>query len=54
MTPQGVQQVAQELLDTIPEIMAPSQVLEGPLYREMTQLRRLRELAKNQSSKISP
>ena len=45
MTPQGVEQVAQELLDTIPEIMAPSQVLEGPLYREMTQLRRLRDLA---------
>jgi len=47
MTPDGVGKITQELLDTIPEFMAPSQVLEGPLYREMTQLRRLRKLARN-------
>jgi len=47
MTPDGVQQVAQELLDVIPEIMSPSQIVEGPLLREMTQLRRLRKLAQN-------
>ena len=54
MTPEGVGKIAQELLDTISEFMAPSQIIEGPLYREMTQLRRLRRLAGNPKFRDQP
>ena len=47
MTAEGVQKVAQELLDIVPTILAPNQIVDGPLFREITQLRRLKKLAQN-------
>ena len=47
MTPDGVIQVTQELLDIVPTILRPNQIMEGPLKREMVQLRRLQTLARN-------
>jgi len=47
MTAEGVQQVAQELLDVVPTIIRPSQIVDGPLFREIIQLRRLKKIAQN-------
>ena len=47
MTAEGVQKVAQELLDIVPTILAPNQIVDGPLFREITQLRRLKKIAQN-------
>jgi len=49
MTPQGIEAVSQDLLDTIPAFgMTPDQIVLSPvLMREVTQLRRLRKLAQN-------
>ena len=45
MTAEGVQQVTQELLDVVPTILSPSQIVDGPLLREIQQLRKLRKIA---------
>ncbi len=47
MTAEGVQKVTQELLDVVPTILAPSQIVDGPLLREIQQLRKLRKIAQN-------
>ena len=55
MTAEGVQEVAQELLDVVPSLgISPSQIVSGPLMREITQLRRLKNLAKNPKFKDQP
>lgn len=47
MTAEGVQKVTQELIDVVPTILAPSQIVDGPLLREIQQLRKLKKIAKN-------
>ena len=47
MTAEGVQKVTQELLDVVPTILSPSQIVDGPLLREIRQLRKLRKIAQN-------
>ena len=47
MTAKGVQKVTQELLDVVPTILSPSQIVDGPLLREIQQLRKLRKIAQN-------
>ena len=47
MTAEGVQQVTQELLDVVPTILSPSQIVDGPLLREIQQLRKLKKIAQN-------
>jgi len=47
MTAEGVQKVTQELLDVVPTILSPSQIVDGPLLREIIQLRRLKKAAQN-------
>ena len=55
MTAEGVQEVAQELLDVVPSLgISPNQIVSGPLMREITQLRRLKNLAKNPKFKDQP
>ncbi len=44
MNPDGVRQVVQELLDVVPNLgITPRQIVEGPLRREIVELRRLRK-----------
>jgi len=47
MTREGVVTIADNMLKIISDNFAPSQLVEGPLLREMTQLKRLVKLAKD-------
>ena len=47
MTREGVVTIAEDMLKVIPDNFAPSQLVEGPLLREITQLKRLVKLAKD-------
>ena len=48
MTPEGIVQTVDELLDVIPSMnISPAQIVDGPLKREIASLRRLKKLAKN-------
>ena len=52
MTREGVIQTAKDLLDVIPKLgIAPSQIVDGPLKREITHLRRLIKIAGNERFK---
>lgn len=48
MTPDGIATVARRMLNQLPELgISPSQVVEGPLAREVTRLRRLEKIVQN-------
>ena len=51
MTREGVVTIAEDMLRIIPDFFAPSQIVAGPLAREMIQLKKLVKLAKNPAFK---
>ena len=48
MNPEGVATISRQMLDELPRFgFSPGQIVDGPLSREVTRLRRLEKLAKN-------
>jgi|TARA_R110001606_G_scaffold33079_2_gene99282 hypothetical protein len=47
MTREGVVNIAEDMLRVVPDFFAPSQIVDGPLAREIANLKRLAKLAKD-------
>ena len=47
MTREGVEAIAEDMLKVVRDMFAPSQLVDGPLLRETTQLKKLLKLAKD-------